>query len=189
MQGTRLVRGTSSSTTAAAALLIAGTVFAGCLTLAGCGAPPQPDDPPVAAVPTRQSASTTAVTPAGSSSGTQSPTPSPTASRFSELVAVDCHGNPNAAEVITLLRNSSGLLPPTAPVTVLRGPFCAGDWQYTTIRMAGRDPLDVVSYGPASAMTLVTAGTDVCNVPVRTAAPPGIRTVACAGGSVPTPGA
>jgi hypothetical protein len=183
------VLGAPSSTTAAATVLIAGTVLAGCVTLAGCGSPPPPDDPPGATVPAPRSAPTTTATLAGSSPGSQSPTTSPTASRFDELIAVDCHGNPNAAEVIALLRSSSGLLPPTAPVTVLRGPLCAGDWQYTTIRLPGRGPLDLVSYGPATALSLVTAGTDVCNVPVRTAAPAGIRTVACAGGSVPTPGA
>jgi hypothetical protein len=83
--------------------------------------------------------------------------------------------------VIELLRHSSGLLPRGARVTVLSGPLCADDWQYTIVQVPDREPLQVVSSGPATALTLVTAGTDVCNIPVRTGAPAGIRTVACEG--------
>jgi hypothetical protein len=98
---------------------------------------------------------------------------------FGELTAVDCQGRPKAAQVIALLRRTSGLLPPSASVTVLSAPVCAGDWQHTELRVPGREPLQVVTRGVPSALTLVTAGTDVCNIPVRTGAPPGIRAVAC----------
>ena len=82
--------------------------------------------------------------------------------------------------MIALLRRSSSLLPTGITVTApAPGPLCAGDWQYTVLQVADREPLQVVSRGPATSLTLVTAGTDVCSIPVRTAAPAGIRTAAC----------
>jgi hypothetical protein len=44
--------------------------------------------------------------------------------------------------------------------------------------MAGREPLQVVTQGAPNALQLVTAGTEVCSVPVRTQAPSGILMVA-----------
>jgi hypothetical protein len=99
---------------------------------------------------------------------------------------VPCQGKPNGDQVVALLRRSSSLLPRDVRVTVpAPGPLCAGDWQYTVLQIADQEPLQVVSRGPASALTLVTAGTDVCSIPVRTAAPAGVRTAACEAGAPP----
>ena len=64
-------------------------------------------------------------------------------------------------------------------------PQCAGTWQYSVVTVTGRDPLAVVTRGAPTALTLVTAGTNVCTIPVRTSAPPGIRKVACEAGFAP----
>lgn len=97
---------------------------------------------------------------------------------FGEAVAVSCRGRPSADQVITLLRRTPDLLPRGATVTVQTGPLCAGTWQYTVVAVPDREPLQVVTKGAPAALTLVTAGTDVCSVPVRTGAPAGILTVA-----------
>jgi hypothetical protein len=111
------------------------------------------------------------------------PIPSPVASAsgpapFGEAFAVSCAGRPSADQVIALLRRTHGLLPASATVTVRMGPLCAGTWQYTVVALPEREPLQVVTKGTPSALTLVTAGTDVCVVPVRVGAPQGILTVA-----------
>jgi hypothetical protein len=77
------------------------------------------------------------------------------------------------------------MLPRDVRVTVRTGPLCAGDWQYTVLAVTGHEELQVVTRGKPTELELVTAGTDVCGVEVRAAAPPGIRTLACDG----TPGA
>jgi hypothetical protein len=177
------------STTTAARLLIGGSLLVVALPLlTGCGTPPElrephaaPSSPPASPTPTG--------TPTGMA--TRPPlSPGPTTTPSSnEFAAVPCQGRPSGAQVIALLHRSPGMLAADARVTVSAGPLCAGDWQYTVIQVPKLDPLQVVSKGPASALTLVTAGTDVCSIPVRTEAPPGIQTVACTEGLPPTPGA
>ena len=105
------------------------------------------------------------------------PTTSPSPS-FGEAFAVSCAGHPTADQVIAVLRRSGSFLPAGATVTVRTMPQCAGEWQYTVISIPQHDPLQVVTKGPPSALQLVTAGTDVCNIPVRTQAPQGIRSLA-----------
>jgi hypothetical protein len=109
------------------------------------------------------------------------PLPSPSrSSGFTEDYAVNCDGQPGADRVVAVLR-AKGLISGSATVTAREGPLCAGTWQYTVLSVAGREPLQVVTQGPPSALQLVTAGTEVCSVSVRTQAPPGILTVAHCG--------
>jgi hypothetical protein len=103
--------------------------------------------------------------------------PSSGAPHFPEGYAVNCAGQPSVHQVVALLKDR-GLLRPTDVVTPRTGPLCAGTWQYTVLSVTGREPLQVVTKGPASALALVTAGTDVCSVPVRTEAPAGIVSAA-----------
>jgi hypothetical protein len=97
---------------------------------------------------------------------------------FGEAVAVPCAGRPSADQVVALLRRTPKLLPRGATVTVRTGPVCAGSWQYTIVSVPDREALEVVTKGPPGSLVLVTAGTDVCSIEVRTAAPIGIRTAA-----------
>jgi hypothetical protein len=160
-----------------AAAVLAGA--AGCaLFAAGCGSPPELRPPDVTAAPsppvtapatTPPALPTLPVTPS-----TSSP-PSPTG--FAEAVAVPCAGRPGARQVITVLRRA-GLLSSSANASVTSGPLCAGTWQWSVIEVAGREPLQVVTRGAPGALRLVTAGTDVCSIPVRTGAPAGIRAAA-----------
>lgn len=155
-----------------------GVLLAATIPLAGCGAPPELDDPPGPAAP--RTTTTGPVTPTTSALRTDPAAPSGTATpAFGELTAVDCRGNPTGDQVIALLRRSPHLLASGTRVTVLVRPLCAGTWQYTVVEVPGREPLQVVSSGRPTSLTLVTAGTDVCGIPVRTSAPPGIRAVAC----------
>jgi hypothetical protein len=103
-------------------------------------------------------------------------TPSPTG--FGEVLAVPCAGRPTPDQVLAAVRRNSNLLPSGVRATVQTGPVCAGTWQYTVIAVPDREPLQVVTRGAPTSLTLVTAGTDVCTVTVRTSAPPGIMTVA-----------
>ena len=117
-----------------------------------------------------------------------SPPPRPTvslpasssAAGFPEDSAVTCAGRPGADQIIALLQ-AKHIIDAAAPVTARLGPLCAGTWQYTVLGAAGREPLQVVSQGPATALILVTAGTDVCTAGVRAQAPPGIITAADCG--------
>ena len=86
---------------------------------------------------------------------------------------------------MALLRRSTELLPTGAQVTVRVAPRCAGTWQYTVVQIPNREPLQVITEGSPTSFSLVTAGTDVCVIPVRVGAPAGIRTLACE--SVPIP--
>jgi len=155
----------------AALLLTTGTL------LAGCGVPPELAEPPSAiAAPT---ATPSRTGPATTTPGTQPSIATPTATRtFEGLTARDCQGRPTGAQVIDLLRRSD-LLPRNVKVTVEKAPVCAGSWQYTVVRVADHEPLQVVSKGQPTSLDLVTAGTNVCSIPVRVSAPPGIRTRAC----------
>jgi hypothetical protein len=109
----------------------------------------------------------------------QTPPPAASASpsTFGEAYAVDCAGRPGVDRVVELVK-SKGLVASSATVTVRQGPLCAGTWQYTVLAETGREPLQVVTKGPPTALAMVAAGTDVCSVSVRTQAPAGIVTVA-----------
>jgi hypothetical protein len=152
---------------------------------AGCGVPPELRDPPGSVVPSPKTAPPTASPPPVASDlpPTGGPTATPT---FGEANAVLCHGQPSATQVMALLRSSSGILPRNLTATVRSDtPLCAGTWQYSVIEVQNRDPLLVVTRGAPGSLTLVAAGTNVCNIPVRTSAPAGIRTVACEAGPAP----
>lgn len=104
--------------------------------------------------------------------------PTTTGPVFSEAFAVGCNGYPTADQVVGVLRRTSGLLPAGASVTVMAQPQCSGEWQFTVVSVPDREPLQVVTKGVPAALQLVTAGTDVCSIPVRTQAPQGIRSLA-----------
>jgi hypothetical protein len=104
----------------------------------------------------------------------RSPSPGRARPSFDEAAAVPCAGSPTGEQVIAALRRVAGLLPTTGTVTVRTGPLCAGSWQYTVVEVAGREPLQALTRGEPGALTVVTAGTDVCTVEVRAAAPAGI---------------
>ncbi|MEH1126217.1 hypothetical protein [Micromonospora sp. CPCC 206061] len=151
-----------------------------CAALASaCGVPPELRDPPGDTVPSPKTEAPPTPTP---SSSQAVPTPSPSRSGFSEETAVSCGGRPTGAQVIAAVRRSSGLLPSGTNATVRTGdPLCAGAWQYAVVLVPNSDPLIVVTRGKPGSLTVVTAGTDVCSIPVRTEAPAGIRTLACDG--------
>ncbi|MEV0805487.1 hypothetical protein [Micromonospora sp. NPDC050200] len=158
------------------------------LPLAACGAPPEGRTPaPTTTRPAlvTPAAPTTAppVTPPLGITPTLPPPPSPTPG----LVAVACAGRPTADRVVGLLRGR--VLPRDVSVKATAGPLCAADWQYTVLAVTGHEELQVVTRTESAALRLVTAGTDVCSIEVRTVAPPGIRTLACDAGTVPVPGA
>jgi hypothetical protein len=105
--------------------------------------------------------------------------PSPSTSGFGDLVAVPCAGRPGADQVLGALRQHPEFVPAGSNPTVYKGPLCAGTWQYSVITQQGREPLQVVTRsGPGGTLALVTAGTDVCTVEVRTGAPQGILAAA-----------
>ena len=145
--------------------------------LTGCTSAPSPALEPSALPPPSSAA------PAPSASARADripPGPLPSASRssgFTEAYAVNCDGRPGLDRVVAALK-AKGLVGGSATVSAKEGPLCAGTWQYTVVTVAGREPLQVVTQGPPSALQLVTAGTEVCSVAVRTQAPLGILTVA-----------
>ncbi len=131
--------------------------------------------PPLTSYPTGQvlpgATLPTATTPAG----TVSPTPTPSH-------APACTGSPTKSQIITLIKGQPGI--PSDPLEVTDGPFCSGDWSFTTVGLTGGDaeqdePLMAVSTGKGSTLALVAAGSDVCVNRVETEAPPGIRVLAC----------
>lgn len=92
-----------------------------------------------------------------------------------------CAGGPTAAQVLAVLTGSPGV-PTGAELKVTRGPFCARSWQFSTVVLKAEpdsEPLQVVTTGRPTALTLVEAGADVCSDRVQTQAPPGIRVLAC----------
>lgn len=97
-----------------------------------------------------------------------------TSSGFDEAYAVSCAGRPSADRVLALLRTKG--VPASA--TIQAGPLCAGTWQYTVVLVSPRQPVQVITQGPPDRLELVTMGTDVCTIPVKTQAPLGIQTVA-----------
>jgi hypothetical protein len=118
--------------------------------------------------PTRAATTTAAGT-------TVSPTPTPSH-------AAKCAGSPTGAEILALIKGKAGI--PSKTLKVDDGPFCADNWSFTTAEVAGKDadeqdPLMVVAYGSGATLQFVAAGSDVCNTPVQTGAPAGIRVLAC----------
>lgn len=161
------------------------------LAVAGCGVPPDlrqstsPSAPATASAPT--SIPTPPVPPATGLPTTTPSLSSPTAD--AGLVATSCRSGPTGQQVIQLLRGRAAVLSDGVRVQVGTGPLCAADWQYTVLKVTGYEELRVVTRGRPGAPQLVTAGTDVCNAEVRVVAPPGIRTLACDGGTVGVSGA
>ncbi|HEY3007998.1 MAG TPA: hypothetical protein VGJ63_08025 [Micromonosporaceae bacterium] len=159
--------------------IVRALALTGCVAgLVACGRPPELHPPPGTPVP--QPSVTTTTTPTPLLPPTQLPSQAPTAPpvvapTFGEEYAVSCAGYPSGDAVVALLRRTPGLLSANARVAVRTGPLCAGTWQYTVVAVGGRDPLAAVTRGKPDALRLVTAGTDVCSIPVRTAAPPGIQ--------------
>jgi hypothetical protein len=139
--------------------------------LAGCASGPSlsplPSEAPSASPSLSARAGRTPVVPAPSP-----PSLSPTG--FPESYAVTCNGKPGVDTVVALLK-AKGVLSGSPTVTAQEGPLCAGTWQYTVLNVKGQGPLQVVTQGPPTALKLVTYGTEVCSVEVRTQAPYGIR--------------
>jgi hypothetical protein len=98
-------------------------------------------------------------------------TVSPSPTGFSESYVVPCDGRPSAAQVISLVRRHGSFITSGASVTATTGPLCSGTWQYTVLAVPNHEPLQVVTKGAPSALTFVTAGTNVCTVDVRAGAP------------------
>jgi hypothetical protein len=143
----------------------------------------QPLPTPTATVPAYPTvAPTTAITttiPAPTLTTTapteKSPTPTPSH-------AATCAAAPTRAQILALIKGKPGM--PSKPLEVFEGPFCSGPWSFTTVEVTGQnqdeqDPLMVVATGTGSALTLIAAGSDVCTDQVQSAAPPGIRVLAC----------
>ncbi len=153
------------------------------LTMAGCGHVERtPMGHPVRSAPARPTDSPSAddtTNPDDDSYPTEEPLPPtdvPTAA--ADTVAVACGGRPSASQVIAALRRDRNLLPPGVTPQVLTGPLCADSWQYTIMSVPDHDPLQVVTRGSASSLTVVIAGTYVCTPEVTGAAPSGIVSAA-----------
>jgi hypothetical protein len=160
-------------------------------TLAGCGAPPEPlpTAPPRAASAVAPSGGSGAPTPGATpplDAGLPLPTltpptiPVPTTTPAPQP-APRCRTGPSARQVLAAVRGKPGI-PPNARLAIGDGPYCAGDWQYATIKLAAdpnAEPLPVVTRGKPNALTVVEAGGDVCSDRVQRDAPVGIRLRAC----------
>ncbi len=184
-----------------------GALALGVLALVGaCGEPPQPlptsppyatsSDAPISLGPSQipglpvATAPTLAATPtfaggtyptyAAPTATTTPPTtisPTPTPSH-----APRCTGAPTGAQILTLIKGKPGI--PNTTLQVASGPYCSGDWSFTTVQKAGADadqlePLMVVATGKNTTLKLIAAGSEVCVDQVQTTAPPGIRVLAC----------
>nr|WP_221380541.1 hypothetical protein [Actinoplanes polyasparticus] len=96
--------------------------------------------------------------------------------------AARCTAQPTRPQILALITGKRGI--PDKPLRVYEGPFCSGAWSFTTVEVTGADaddlePLMVVATGAGTTLALVAAGSDVCIERVQTAAPPGIRVLAC----------
>jgi hypothetical protein len=193
-------------------LIPLGALSLGALALAGaCGEPPQPlptsppyvnasdapislgpsqlaglpvgtTPPTLAATPTLGGGYPTTTYPARTPptatttpATTVSPTPTPSH-------AARCTGAPTGAQILALIKGKRGI--PNSALKVDSGPFCSGDWSFTTVEKAGSgedqlEPLMVVATRKGTTLTLVAAGSEVCIDQVQTTAPPGIRVLAC----------
>jgi hypothetical protein len=128
---------------------------------------------PTPAYPTPTATRTATATPGV----TNSPTPTP-------AHAPRCVGEPTKAQILALVRAAGGEGIPDKTLKVQAGPYCSGNWSFTTVEIAGQDadhlePLMVAATGKGGTLHLVGAGTDVCNAEVQAGAPPGIRVLAC----------
>ncbi len=170
----------------AARVVVAGCAAAASVALAGallaaCGTPPELRPKPGSSVPRPPSSPPSGSPVTGSPDAgippgeTAIPSQQPS---FAEDFAVPCAGKPTANEVIALVRRTGGLLSGVGSVSVMKGPLCAGSWQYTVFAVPNKEPLLVVSRGTPDHLRMVTAGTDICSIPVRTEAPAGIRNAA-----------
>jgi hypothetical protein len=115
------------------------------------------------------------------------PVPAPTPTRTTRPTtpppppAPKCRTGPTAAQVLAVVTGGDGV-PAGKELTVTKGPFCAGAWQFSTVVLKAEpdsEPLQVVTTGPPDDLTLVEAGADVCSDRVQRQAPPGIRVLAC----------
>ncbi|WP_443190000.1 hypothetical protein [Micromonospora sp. CB01531] len=151
------------------------------LLLGACGTPPElrQSTAPTTPVPTATGVPTP-TPPTGTPNAPATLAPTPTGH-----AATPCRSGPSGDRVVSLLRGPARVLSSDVRVTVRTGPLCAEEWQYTVLQVTGHEELQVVTRGKPTDLELVTAGTDVCGVEVRTIAPSGIRTLACDG----TPGA
>lgn len=123
---------------------------------------------PTAAVPTQPRVTTTAP-------DTVPATPTP-------AHAARCATQPTGAQILTLIKGKPGV--PNRPMRIYEGPFCSGTWAFATVEVTGEnaddlEPLMVVATGSGATLALVAAGSDVCTDRVQTAAPSGIRVLAC----------
>lgn len=148
--------------------------------LAGCDAPPGLNESTLGPSPSPTGLPTggTAALPPG---GSPTLPPGPTPAGQSGQAAAPCTAGPSAKQLLTFLRGSHGLLPQGVTATVRTGPLCADGWQYSQVDVTGHESLQVVTRGEPGALTLVTAGTDVCTIAVRVTAPEGVRRLACDG--------
>lgn len=115
---------------------------------------------------------------------TSAPLPTPSPRGPSAKPAPRCPQAATATQVLDAVRRSPGLLPAGVRLQVRQGPYCASGWQYAVVQVVVQpepEPLRVVTRSSGTALTVVTAGTDVCSEPVRAKAPPGIQTLACNG--------
>jgi hypothetical protein len=148
------------------------------MALAGCDRPVPSGAPPARPSPVEPSAAA-APAPTTRAPVTPATTLGASASRggFPDDIAVPCAGKPSADQLLSFLRRALSM-PANANLTVRTGPLCSGTWQYTVVLQPNVDPLQVVTRGAPGALTLVTAGTDVCTAEVRTGAPYGIQAAA-----------
>lgn len=163
--------------------LLTYALIGGATILAGCGTPPELRNPIDTALP--PPTPTTALPSTGVPTTTPAPPDTPASPTPGDAVAVTCQGEPSAAQVVALLRD--GPLPRDVGTAVTTGPLCAGDWHYTMLTVIGHEALQVISRRDNGTLRLVTAGTDVCTIEVRAAAPSGIRTLACDSALPPLP--
>jgi hypothetical protein len=151
-------------------------VLGAALLLSGCGVPPELQPKPGVPVPSPTVSKSAVGLPSGFSLPPSIQPSSP--GLFPDTVTATCGGRPTSEQVIALVRRTSSILPSSGTVTTLSGPLCAGSWQYTVLQVPEREPLQVVTKGAPTSLALVTAGTDICTVEVRSYAPPGIRLAA-----------
>ncbi|MEH1012709.1 hypothetical protein V6U90_06260 [Micromonospora sp. CPCC 206060] len=168
--------------------MLVGVVLGVALPSTACGTPPELREPAGGALPTRSAPPASPTLPAvpapPAPTFTLPPVPTP-----ADQNAGPCRSGPDAGQVIGLLRRADGLLPAGVRAKVTKGPLCADGWQYAVIDVTGHEALEMVSRGRPGALKLVTAGTDVCTIEVRTLAPSGIRALACDGATVTGAGA
>jgi len=153
-------------------LLALTAVLAASLAAAGCGKPPDLREQGVP-VPSPSGVVESSRPPV--SLPTATPTTAPT---FSENYYVACLGNPSGDQIVATLRAKTKLLPKTGAIAVTTGPLCSGTWQYTIVQAPAKDALVVVTKGTPATLQIVTAGSDVCTITVRTQAPAGLLSAA-----------